>query len=300
MERIARRWLWMWLAAAVLVLADGTPVLAGNGDFEQGPRGWRVVVRDSSARDLPRVADSINLPDPPGATPGRSHAAVLGNAPETPAAAANPSLMYQRLVIDNDSTRSRGVLAFDARAWICGSDVAAVVVTTSRGTHAWRIDPDHDGAANVRRVVSFPGSGTAVVEFMLFTPGTAAVRSVLVIDNVATYGTGDHVATIGMVPVLPAVLPRPSTTGATSAPLGIGEAFDDCDGNNVPDGVEICRAPSRDANGDGRLDSCRAPRRVNWKLMLMGLLILIPTLMRLGARQRRAAESSIRRRRKSR
>lgn len=167
MERKADRIVWALTVAAALVATVVVGATAGNGDFEQGARGWSVLQRDSTRRDAPRVADGVNLPDPPGPAAGRSHAAVLGDDPDTFFPAANPSVLYRRFRLD-DEPFDHGVLAFDARLWSQGDDVAAVVVTSKLGVRAWRIRPQRPGGAPERRVAGFLREGPVVVEFVLF------------------------------------------------------------------------------------------------------------------------------------
>ncbi|MFM2164845.1 MAG: Dockerin type domain [Planctomycetota bacterium] len=55
------------------------------------------------------------------------------------------------------------------------------------------------------------------------------------------------------------VLPEPDSGVGTRSCLLVWSSFPDCDGDEIPDALEIARTPSLDANRDGILDACVPP-----------------------------------------
>ncbi len=274
---------------AVTAVLAGAAVVARagivNGDFERGPLGWQVVA-DSLEADRPRLVDGMNLPDPPGADLRRRHLALLGDLADTPAPGASPSVLFTRMRCEGGPGEAFTTVAFDASWWRCGSDEAAVVLTTPQGPRAFRIPPA-EGRRSGRIVVSAPGTGEGVVEFVVWSPSGAAPRSLLAVDNVQCWPTPTAETVVEAQPLRVDAVPRAAAPGRRAEPLAPGMAPRDCDADGIPDGIEACRNPGLDRDGDGMPDSCGRGRRINWTLLLMGLAVLIPTLLRMTAGARR-------------
>ncbi len=275
------------VAAAVLA---GTAAVSSagvvNGDFEHGPLGWKVVV-DTTEADRPHVVDGMNLPDPPGVDLRRRHLALVGDLGDTPAPAANPSILFARFDSRGEADAAFTTVAFDAAWWRCGDDEAAVVVTTPDGPRAFRIPPAR-GPRSGRIVVSAPGNGRGVLEFVVWSPSGRAPRSLLAVDNVAVFATPTAETVPEAAPLRVDTVPRAAGPGRHAIEAFLGMAPRDCNADGIPDGIEACRDPRLDRDGDGMPDDCEGRgRRINWTLLVMGLAVLVPTILRMTASARR-------------
>jgi hypothetical protein len=266
--------------AVVLALAGRTPSPVAGSPPESGPRAWRT--------DRPAAAGCE--------TPYRSHrpgvdtatAVYLGDTHARPTAGCNPTRIVDVFDCGTDE-RAGGycTVRFDATLWLATGERAVVVMAADTHVIAYEI-PGARGGKKGRYAAGVAGGGSVRLVFAVWNSSAnrTGTRSLLMIENVESYPTGDDITSAALTPVGVDEIPFVPVP-IVGDPLPLLDGPDDCNGNGLPDAYEISQGVTPDRDGNGTPDTCQAQRRqIDWVLLALAALALALPLVRFARRRR--------------
>ena len=265
------------VCAAHPPLPAATPA---GGDHAPGTeRGWKTT------RTAPSGCDTPYRWVGPGAD--TATAALLGDTRAGSTPGCDPTYILD--VIDFGAAQRPGdhcTVTFNATLWLGAGERAAVVLVADSSVAAYEI-PGSRGGRTGRYAAAVVGRGTVRLIFAVWNSASAreGTRSLLAIDKVEAYTTGEDISSTTLKPIGCDEIPfDPMAIDGQGMESMAGPA--DCNENGLPDGFEISQGMAPDRDADGLPDTCQGRRQTDGVLLILGLVALTAVLVRFLLKQR--------------
>lgn len=250
-QKRAHRVVLVALSTALGVVSSARANGIVNGDFEAGGAGWSAHPPAPAIGDRPVIVAGLGLPAP---GPGNMHLGWIGTRG---AGAPSPSALLQTYDCQPPipPQNPHCTVTFDAQLHLAANEIAVIILKNAAGNTSIGSVPA-GGPATYS--MSVPGCMPTVVAFAVADVAGGVVDSIFRVDNVLCACVEGSQSQL-QEPSYPFPWEPPGPDDAPGQPPQIEETLPDCNGNGVPDLLEVADGLAPDANNNGIPDLCECP-----------------------------------------